>query len=1100
MDGNPPRPPPPPPPQRSPPQSSPPKSRRPPLMQRNSTTGGLAPSQRYDNDTGLRTRTFSADVHEGVTANSNSVTARHHRHTRSKVRFESVDPLLRMSLERPDIEDEAETTLLDVLERRQSDPYSTVTPAHRRNRTYVGDIPNTFQSPNYSIDMTRPNSAPDSTDVMRNRPGLISSRRNSGNISNGATSNLNDYLGVNGDGVSLSPNDDITKPDTIKPAISDSDVSSSRPNSADAMHASPSRSKFGWNNNSFRHRPQFQFNRHRATSENAEYSENNNQIRAKAYQVAMTMRNDTSNLLTSTRTDTDGDLSDLIYRVEASREHDENSLGSASKTAGENFRASLNSNTSPRDSWSKSTKSQDGRTTHQYKKSHHQVFMGISNPLGDKSGGQSNIDMLFQAAENVRDLCQIPEEDEQEDYYSNYYDRYRRPSMKSQTLAKENADFLQAISESHPEVPEIPNDSVEQEPNEQTPMLDRLPGQSQVKANKTTNKPGKLKAVQAWVINFRRQLLLLGAAFDFGFVRNRLWKFIQYEVSCVIVPLLAVATFFFYRLGNPTFPFLPNETSASWWILFIIRSYLTLQLSYATQYIFVDVLATRSPVTVQMFGPLVTLYIMNSKGWPFILTCWGIWNYALVRGNSDFYEHWFYLTEIDMLNNENRADGIVDGEMYTDLLLSMILAGVATSIKRTILALYLGKRVYIHYKPKLEKVMVDMLLLVELAELANALEAVEGGEKMESPQEAALQVNSSQVLSNRSTMIEIVKGRQENAIEASDCEVVQEEVNLNRPEPVTSWNRLRSDSMSDDEVDNNASESAERVLAAQQSPIVRAKNSSIASDLELKTSIESGLSDIVEGSEITGLDIDEADTPNAKQYNDFFAESIAAPSPEISCEQSEPVPIDSVNEPVRHILHKDSTTFQIRQHLDRWQEPINKLDKEREPTIHEVLQFRKALSFLDDDYPFGLAFGPAFDRNSCIDSSRSLYKRLLAFDTNSPVLHFDVIGVLAYESDGEFDETKAKALVRLIRPDKHDAVTLLAFVQSCDYVYKRLRYLRASVGNSTSIDRVLENIFNAIFNFFLFLSVLSIMQLNPWALLVSLSTVMVSFAFALGPT
>ena len=49
-----------------------------------------------------------------------------------------------------------------------------------------------------------------------------------------------------------------------------------------------------------------------------------------------------------------------------------------------------------------------------------------------------------------------------------------------------------------------------------------------------------------------------------------------------------------------------------------------------------------------------------------------------------------------------------------------------------------------------------------------------------------------------------------------------------------------------------------------------------------------------------------------------------------------------------------------------------------------------------------------FDRNSCINSSRSLYKRLLAFDTDSPILHFDVIGVLAYEADGEFDEKKAK--------------------------------------------------------------------------------------------
>ena len=60
---------------------------------------------------------------------------------------------------------------------------------------------------------------------------------------------------------------------------------------------------------------------------------------------------------------------------------------------------------------------------------------------------------------------------------------------------------------------------------------------------------------------------------------------------------------------------------------------------------------------------------------------------------------------------------------------------------------------------------------------------------------------------------------------------------------------------------------------------------------------------------------------------------------------------------------------------------------------------------------------PLFDRNSCIDSSRSLYKRLLAFDTNSPVLHFDVIGVLAYESDGEFDEPKAKVSSNYTRTD-----------------------------------------------------------------------------------
>lgn len=84
------------------------------------------------------------------------------------------------------------------------------------------------------------------------------------------------------------------------------------------------------------------------------------------------------------------------------------------------------------------------------------------------------------------------------------------------------------------------------------------------------------------------------------------------------------------------------------------------------------------------------------------------------------------------------------------------------------------------------------------------------------------------------------------------------------------------------------------------------------------------------------------------------------------------------------------------------------------------------------------------------------------------------------------------------------------------------QYLRASLGNATLIDGVLENIvssdhisslgdffhlatlniiasqFNGIFYFFLALTVLSVLQLKPWALLATLSTILVSFAFALG--
>ncbi len=104
------------------------------------------------------------------------------------------------------------------------------------------------------------------------------------------------------------------------------------------------------------------------------------------------------------------------------------------------------------------------------------------------------------------------------------------------------------------------------------------------------------------------------------------------------------------------------------------------------------------------------------------------------------------------------------------------------------------------------------------------------------------------------------------------------------------------------------------------------------------------------------------------------------------------------------------------------------------------------MTFLDDTHPFGSSFGPAFTRESCIDSAKSLYKRLLKFSPKSNVLHFDVIGVLAYNIDETFDVAKAKRLVKLFRPDKFSEVSLLHFVQSCDGIYKRIRYLRASVG------------------------------------------------------
>jgi hypothetical protein len=72
------------------------------------------------------------------------------------------------------------------------------------------------------------------------------------------------------------------------------------------------------------------------------------------------------------------------------------------------------------------------------------------------------------------------------------------------------------------------------------------------------------------------------------------------------------------------------------------------------------------------------------------------------------------------------------------------------------------------------------------------------------------------------------------------------------------------------------------------------------------------------------------------------------------------------------------------------------------------------------------------------------------------------------------------------------------FVQSCDSLYRRLTYFRASVQNSGSLDRVLEGGINGVYYFVLALFLLSVLRFNPWSLLLSITSLLVSFSFAFG--
>jgi hypothetical protein len=169
-----------------------------------------------------------------------------------------------------------------------------------------------------------------------------------------------------------------------------------------------------------------------------------------------------------------------------------------------------------------------------------------------------------------------------------------------------------------------------------------------------------------------------------------------------------------------------------------------------------------------------------------------------------------------------------------------------------------------------------------------------------------------------------------------------------------------------------------------------------------------------------------------------------------------------------------------------------------QPTVNELLQFRRALEYLNTPYPFSGSFGLADTRDSTIVSSQKCYQRLLLRSAHHEVLTFDIVALLAIESNGQLDSEKVKDLIKIFKPDRDGRMECVEFVKCIDEVYKELRLLRASVANSSKIDRAFESIFNVVFYAILGCLVLSQLGYDPLALFLSISGVILAFAFMIG--
>ena len=186
------------------------------------------------------------------------------------------------------------------------------------------------------------------------------------------------------------------------------------------------------------------------------------------------------------------------------------------------------------------------------------------------------------------------------------------------------------------------------------------------------------------------------------------------------IPLSLAAWVLFYWLGNPKLDFLPGEATLSWWCNFAVRQLVTLELARLSMWLLVDVLVLGTRITVKLLGPLLTLFFIQAKGWPFVVTIWSLWDLCILHGDNDFQVHWFYWTGLKIYNLEDAASGsyIINSGIYLRILLAAVIAGSASAVKRLCLTIVFSKRQCTDFKPRLEKILAEMVLVTEVAALA----------------------------------------------------------------------------------------------------------------------------------------------------------------------------------------------------------------------------------------------------------------------------------------------------------------------------------------------------------------------------------------------
>eukprot|EP00557_Chaetoceros_sp_GSL56_P007064 CAMPEP_0176504220 /NCGR_PEP_ID=MMETSP0200_2-20121128/15805_1 /TAXON_ID=947934 /ORGANISM="Chaetoceros sp., Strain GSL56" /LENGTH=888 /DNA_ID=CAMNT_0017903613 /DNA_START=3159 /DNA_END=5822 /DNA_ORIENTATION=+ len=186
------------------------------------------------------------------------------------------------------------------------------------------------------------------------------------------------------------------------------------------------------------------------------------------------------------------------------------------------------------------------------------------------------------------------------------------------------------------------------------------------------------------------------------------------------MPLSAIASAIFYILGNPLGLL---GASYSWWILYVIRHIMTFMIGQAAQFLLIDVFVLETKLALMIFGRVVTLIAMQAKGWPILMLFWSLCNYVFLYGDQRYVQHWIYWQEMfRIFNEENPSGTVTSNHWYGSILLAICVCSLLAMVKRVLVAVFLGRKKYATYGRKMEQIMMKVLLISEIALLAEEIE------------------------------------------------------------------------------------------------------------------------------------------------------------------------------------------------------------------------------------------------------------------------------------------------------------------------------------------------------------------------------------------